>query len=85
MKPCGLDIALWIDIESKTSLDRFLGRRWVGDECYHLKDDISNPNDLIVGDKASPVILKNDFKLNNKVKLQDWLKLFGIKVKMEEG
>ena len=85
MKPCGLDFALWIDISPKVSLDRFLGRRWVDENCFHLSEDITCPNELTVGEKASPIILKNDFKLNNKLKLENWLRLFGIKVKMEEG
>ena len=27
IKECGLDLALWINIDTKTSFDRFLGRR----------------------------------------------------------
>ena len=34
----------------------------------------------MTGEKASPVILKNSFKINNKNKIQDWLKQFGIRI-----
>lgn len=46
----------------------------------HIKDEIKNPNTLIVGDKASPIIMKNNFKANNKDNIKNWLKQFGIKV-----
>ena len=34
----------------------------------------------MVGDKASPVVLKNSFKINNKDKIKNWFSQFGIKV-----
>jgi hypothetical protein len=40
-----------------------------------------NPNVLAVGDKASSTILKNNFKLKNKDKIENWLNQFGIVVR----
>ncbi len=40
-----------------------------------------NPNTLSVGDKGSSIILKNNFKLKNKEKIENWLNQFGIVVK----
>ncbi len=40
VKSCGVDLALWIDISGKTSLDRFLGRRWIDEKVYHIDHEI---------------------------------------------
>lgn len=82
LKPCGLDFALWVDISPKTSLDRFLGRRWTSpQEVVHINQEISNPNILKQGEKGSSTILKNNFKLKNKPKVENWLNQFGISLK----
>jgi hypothetical protein len=53
-------LALWIDINNKTSYDRFLGRRWINNQVVHISDDIADHvNSLEVRDKASPQIYKN--------------------------
>lgn len=35
-------MVLWIDIDNKTSFDRFLGRRWINNNVKHVKDDIAD-------------------------------------------
>ena len=44
-------MALWIDIDYKTSYDRSLGRRWIdGEGVVHISDDIAQKvNKLKVG------------------------------------
>lgn len=31
-------MVLWVDIDNKTSFNRFLGRRWIDDKIVHVKD-----------------------------------------------
>jgi hypothetical protein len=54
-RECGVDLALWIDINDRTSYDRFLGRRWVEDKVVSVNDDVADVVGLLqVGDKGSP-------------------------------
>ena len=38
IKPCGIDLFLWLDITPRTSIDRFIGKRIVGSNVIHIND-----------------------------------------------
>ncbi len=85
VKECGVDLALWIDINEKTSYDRFLGRRWIDGKVVHISDDIADQvNKLEVRDKASPQIYKNYEKKVQKNNLEQFFNEFGIQLNPEQ-
>ena len=65
VRTCGIDFVWWIDVTVENSLDRMLGRRWIGNDEVHISDNI-DPEDLKEGEKASALVMKNHFKSKNK-------------------
>ena len=82
MKPCGIDLFLWLDITPRTSIDRFIGKRTINNTVVHINDEgLENydTNQLILGDRGVSVVEQNNFILNNLKAVKEWFGKFGIK------
>lgn len=40
VRECGINFVWWIDVSIENSLDRMLGRRWIGNNEVHIDEDI---------------------------------------------
>lgn len=40
VKECGIDFVWWIEVTPENSLDRMLGRRWIGSQEVHINNDV---------------------------------------------
>ena len=40
VRECGIDFVWWIDVTPENSLDRMLGRRWIGNQEVHINSDV---------------------------------------------
>ena len=77
---------LWMEIGPEESLDRCIGRRWIGDKVYHIRDEIgSEVNLLEVGDRGASTVERNNFKRSNLSELKNWFENFGLAIDDPDG